>query len=165
MLKSENVPATFFLVCQNVNTANISQYQDPLFTVGMHTYRHGDYRKLDAAEIKNDIRQCIQTFHDLNLPTTYFRPAYGITNLTEVEELSDAGVKGILWNIDSHDWNGYTGDVLYDHVLNNLSGGSIILFHDKFEVNTVRALIQKIRAHNFEIVPLASILEFEKEYP
>lgn len=165
LLIKMKVPATFFLICNKLDFKNICLYKNPLFEVGMHTFNHMDYRELTKSEIENDIKLCIQKFEKLRLPADYFRPAYGIINLTLVTELRKKRIKGILWNIDSCDWNNYKGDKLIEQVINNLSSGSIILFHEKINVRTLKRIIQEIQTRNYTIVPLKIIVKFKKEYP
>lgn len=165
LLEKENVPATFFLVCEKLDSENVHLYKKPLFEVGMHTFNHGNYRKLTKSEIENDIKQCILKFEDLYMPLDYFRPAYGIMNSVLVSELRKKQIKGILWNIDSLDWNDYEGDKLIDQVIHNLSPGSIIIFHDRVDKNDLKKIIKEIRTKNFKIVSLKTIVQFEREYP
>lgn len=165
LLKEKNIPATFFVVCKNLTSKNVQLYKDPLFEIGMHSFNHGDYRKFSNDEIEKDIDLCVERFSRFDLPLDYFRPGYGVVNSALSEALKKKQLKGILWNIDSFDWDKYKGERLISRVVHNLSPGSIILFHDRVEVEDLKKIIDEIQKKNFKIVSLKTILEFPAEYP
>ena len=164
LLKEKDVPATFFVVCNNLNSKNVLLYQNSLFEIGMHSFMHGDYRKFSDTEIEKDVALCVAKFKKLELPVQYFRPGYGVINTALSRELEKFNLKGVLWSIDSFDWDGCKGALLVNRIISNLSPGSIVLFHDRVNVSDLRKIIDEIRKKDFIIVPLKTILEFPGEY-
>jgi len=128
--KDHNIPATFFVQCQSIHVNNKQIFDDELFTVGMHTYSHADYSKFSPTQIEQDMQKCIDVFSSLEIEAKYFRPAYGIITPTTSEFAAKNNIQNILWSIDSQDWNGFSGEKMTQHILDNLTSGSIILFHD-----------------------------------
>lgn len=165
MLKEKNIPATFFLVCRNITSKNIQLYQNPLFEIGMHSFSHGDYRKLTDSDIVKDIALCIGQFKKFDLPLNYFRPGYGVINSVLARVLDKNQIKGILWSLDSFDWDKHKGEFLISRVAENLSPGSIILFHDRIDLKDLTKIIDEIQKRNFQIVSLKTILKYPREYP
>lgn len=165
LLQSKHIPATFFLICNNLNAKNVKLYRNSLFEVGMHGFKHADYRKLTSVEIKNAVKNSMRKFKKFNLPLKYFRPPYGIINTALVKTLNQQHIKGILWNIDSFDWNHYRGKKLVNRITNNLTNGSIILLHDRVNPNELTSIIDHIQQQGFTIVPLRTILQYKQVYP
>ena len=165
LLKEKNIPAAFFLVCGNLTVNNAERYKDPLFEAGMHSFAHGDYRKMKAPEIEKDVLLCMERFKKYGLPVNYFRPGYGVINTTLSTVLVKNNLKGILWSVDSFDWDKHKGDRLVRRVTDNLSPGSIFLFHDRVSPGDLRRIIDEIQKRNFKIVSLRTLLVSAPEYP
>ena len=121
VLQEYNAPASFFVVCNQLQGAHKDWYDDPLFTFGIHSYSHRDYSDMSLEEINADIGRCQSRLDELDMHSYYFRPTYGIISQALVEALEQAKLWGILWNIDSLDWDGLHGLELREQVKNSLS--------------------------------------------
>jgi peptidoglycan/xylan/chitin deacetylase (PgdA/CDA1 family) len=165
VLKQEKIPGTFFLVGKKLGSQNARFYDDPLIQVGMHTFTHRDYRKLTCTEIMDDVTSSILKFEEHNLPVEFFRPAFGIVCEDLVTILDQKNIPGILWNIDSFDWKRNKGDELVNQVIDNLTNGSIILFHDRLDPIDLERVIKGSQAKGFKIVPIKTIVKYKKEFP
>ncbi|MEA3521924.1 MAG: polysaccharide deacetylase family protein [Campylobacterota bacterium] len=165
LLEKEKIPATFFLVAQNITQNLVNLYDDNLFSVGVHTYKHDDYRKLDYLEKEHDINQCLNVFNSYNLKVKYFRPAYGIIDEDIKVILEKNNLKGVIWSIDSQDWNNYRGEKLVSNITENLKGGDIILFHDRLSLNDLVSVIDAIHKKGYEIVSIDRIMSVESIFP
>ncbi len=162
LLSETNTPATFFLLCNRLTKTNSQWYDNPLFSYGLHTFSHKDYSYLDYAETKEDIDSCLEIFKKNNLDAKYFRPAFGIITQDLVTNLKSNKLEGILWNIDSLDWDNKRGDDLVKQVLENLSPGSIVLFHDGVNLTDLKRIIEAIQQQDYEIVSLEELLQYPK---
>jgi peptidoglycan/xylan/chitin deacetylase (PgdA/CDA1 family) len=165
LLSKNNVKATFFLVTSNINAGNIKGYLTKGFELGMHTYKHSNYGKFSLKEKEDDINKCIQIFTSNKLELKYFRPAYGVIDADIASILKTKNLKGILWSIDSFDWNKVKGQQLIDRIINNLCEGGIILMHDSIDVSTLEKLIVQIKSKGYEIVSLSELLKYKNELP
>ena len=67
----------------------------------------------------------------------YFRPPYGIINQNMMSIIENFNLKGILWSIDSEDWNLNNMNEIILKSTKNIGPGSIILFHDYINLNTL----------------------------
>ena len=164
-LLQNDVPATFFLVADKLNKNNTLFYQDSLIEVGMHTFSHLDYSNLTRDEKNKDIYKCIEIFNKYNLQTTYFRPAYGIIDRDIAEILNRNSLDGVIWSLDSQDWNGYKEERIINHIIDSITHGSIILFHDSLNVSDLKQIINKIRLKGFNIVALSELMKHSSEFP
>ena len=164
-LKKEKIPATFFLVAQNITQNLVNIYNNELFSVGIHTYKHDDFRKLNYLQKEHDINQCLNVFNSYNLKVKYFRPAYGIIDEDIKVILEKNKLKGVIWSIDSQDWNGYKGEKLLNNIDRNLEGGDIILFHDRISIYDLKSVIELIINKGYEIVSIDKIMTYKNDLP
>ena len=162
LLAETNTPASFFLLCNRISETNSKWYANPLFSYGMHTLSHKDYSDLDYQQTKQDIDNCLNIFSEYNLLPKYFRPAFGIITPALVDILKAQEITAILWNIDSLDWDNKRGTELVNQVLDKLSPGSIILFHDGVNKTDLSKIIEGINQQGYKIISLEELLKYPK---
>jgi peptidoglycan/xylan/chitin deacetylase (PgdA/CDA1 family) len=110
--------------------------------VANHSYTHPHLTQLGAAQIESEISRTQQAIANAGGGTPrLFRPPYGETNSTVQSIASRYGLRQIIWDVDSQDWNNASVDAI---VAANarLTNGQIILMHD-WPANT-RAAIPRI---------------------
>ncbi len=162
VLENKAAPATFFLLCSRINERNSNWYHNPLFGVGIHSYQHQDYRDLTQVETDTDFNSCLEVFETYGLKKEYFRPPYGVISKAMVDNLKRHNLTGILWSLDSGDWDGNSGNTLIAKVIDNLRPGSIILFHDGVDPADLSAIIDAIYDLGYQIISLADLLKYPK---
>jgi len=165
-LKRHDVPATFFLLAPQINRHNAPLYDDPLFTVGLHSYHHINYRKASRKKIRRELDRALQHMHRYGMEPYYFRPPYGMVSHALLDALGQHHLQGILWSLDTEDWNGRRGARLYRRVLRSLSPGSVLLMHDQsVSLRDLGKLIDGIYAKGYRIVPLRELVRSGSRYP
>ena len=110
--------------------------------VANHSYTHPHMTQLSAAQIESEVSRTQQAIANAGGGTPrLFRPPYGETNSTVQSVLGRYGLRQIIWDVDSQDWNNASVDAI---VAANarLTNGQIILMHD-WPANT-RAAIPRI---------------------
>ncbi|NBH09921.1 polysaccharide deacetylase family protein [Amycolatopsis sp. SID8362] len=110
--------------------------------VGNHSYTHPHLTQLGQAQVDSEISRTQQAIAAGGGGTPrLFRPPYGETNATVQAVASKYGLRQIIWDVDSQDWNGASVDAI---VAANarLQNGQIILMHE-WPANT-RAAIPRI---------------------
>lgn len=126
-LKKHNAKATFFCIAKN-----IEQYPDIYkkiikqgHSVGNHTYSHIKGWCVNRKEYIDDV-ELAEQYIESNL----FRPPYARSTRRQIRELSKKYYI-ILWTILSRDYSRHVHPTsCAKNVTNNLSDGSIIVFHD-----------------------------------
>ncbi|MFN3794589.1 MAG: polysaccharide deacetylase family protein [Chitinophagaceae bacterium] len=166
-LKANNIPATFFLIMRSVNQENLHLFDAPQFELGIHSWKHDDFRNLTEAQKIADMDSCERRLKELRVIDRfpYYRPAYGVIDTTIAREIKRRNWKGVLWSAESQDWNGLKGDTLIKHTMKDLDRGSIILFHDIVSVQDLDAVCKAIREKGFRIVPLSKLIRRRPHYP
>jgi peptidoglycan/xylan/chitin deacetylase (PgdA/CDA1 family) len=110
--------------------------------VGNHSYTHPHLTQQSQAQVDSEISRTQQAIAAAGGGTPrLFRPPYGETNATVQSVASRYGLRQIIWDVDSGDWNNASVDAI---VAANarLSNGQVILMHE-WPANT-RAAIPRI---------------------
>ncbi len=165
-LKRRGVPATFFLLAPQINRHNAHLYDDPLFTVGLHGYHHINYRRASRKKTRRELDRALRHMRRYGMEPYYFRPPYGMVSRTLLNALNTRHLYGVLWSLDTQDWNGRRGARFRRSVLRSLSPGSVLLMHDQsVSLRDLGRLIDGIYAKGYQIVPLSELVRSGSRYP
>jgi peptidoglycan/xylan/chitin deacetylase (PgdA/CDA1 family) len=138
-LRQFEAKGTFFCLGKNVEK-NPDLYKKIIeegHSVGNHTYSHLKGWQMDNTEYFNDIDLAGNFIN-----STLFRPPYGRFSASQIRYLSDH-YQVVMWDVLSQDYSpNTTPDKVLSNVLDNVRGGSIVVFHDsvKAEPNLTYAL-------------------------
>lgn len=97
--------------------------------------------------------------------TTLYREPYGEYNDVVFQAAKDTNHKMIQWSIDSLDWQGLTGEQMWERINSKLDNGAIILMHSGTE-NTALSLdmiLTKIEEKGFEVVKVSDLIYKEND--
>jgi len=110
--------------------------------VANHSYTHPHLTQLSQAQVDSEISRTQSAIANAGGGTPkLFRPPYGETNATVQSVAAKYGLRQIIWDVDSQDWNNASTDAIVAAV-GRLGNGQIILMHD-WPANT-RAAIPRI---------------------
>ncbi|GER58347.1 polysaccharide deacetylase family protein [Patiriisocius marinus] len=149
-LKKHQAKATFFCIGDNVlkHPEVLEKIISDGHTIGNHTQHHLNGWKTPFEVYLSDIEKCnkaIQSKSELTTNNKLFRPPYGKMTSKQANHLLKKGVKIIMWDILSMDYDKSISEKkCLDNVIRNIKPGSIIIFHDslKAEKNLRYALPQ-----------------------
>jgi peptidoglycan/xylan/chitin deacetylase (PgdA/CDA1 family) len=118
--------------------------------IGNHSYDHPHLTALSQSQIDSEIGRTQTAIANAGGGTPkLFRPPFGDTNSTVKAVEAKYGLKEILWDVDSQDWNG--ASVAQIVAANSrLTNGQIILMHE-WPANTLTAIpqiAQVLASHN-----------------
>lgn len=115
--------------------------------IGNHSYSHLDLTELDPAKLQSEIAD--------GPHAKCFRPPFGSSNEEVKAAITSAGMREVLWDVDSQDW-AQPGVEKLKQVGDSaeIQNGSILLMHDGGDTRqqTLAALgtiIEKLRARGF----------------
>jgi peptidoglycan/xylan/chitin deacetylase (PgdA/CDA1 family) len=131
-LKQFNAEATFFCIGNNVQKYP-DVYQkilDDGHAIGNHTYHHLNGWKTDDKKYSDDIAAASQL-----IKSNLFRPPHGRIKNSQAKKITDAlqtkDAHIIMWDVLSADFDAsFSPEQCLRNVLDNVSAGSIIVFHD-----------------------------------
>ena len=139
-LKERGVPATFFLIGQNIdgNEEVIRKMKEDGHLIGNHSQNHMRLTKERAGEVCEQISRTNEKIREITgeVPE-YVRPPYGSWS-EELECL--VPMKVVLWNLDTLDWKTQNKDKIVRHVMSHVEDGSVILLHDVYDTSVEAAL-------------------------
>ena len=163
ILGSYNVNASFFVVGDWVDKypESVLALYESGNEIMNHSLSHAHFSKLSDQEIVADITACNEKIAAVTGVTpTLFRCPYGEYDDHVISAVSGMGMTAIQWDVDSLDWKGLSAAEIERRVLDKVSSGSIVLFHNAAD-NTPQALpgiIEALLAEGYRIVPISQIL-------
>ena len=171
-LATTDVKATFFLnglTDPDVINEIVSQGHE----IGNNTYTQADATAITVDELVWEVNALETLVQDSTGEATsrpYFRAPMGLTNDAILATVASMGYEYTIgWNNMTQDWAGtQTADQISTSVVNNLSPGSILLFHgNSAAVNTPEALLKTITAARnlgYSFATISGLLALEGDY-
>ncbi|QGL65562.1 tetratricopeptide repeat protein [Stenotrophomonas maltophilia] len=157
ILKRYDVPGVFFEVGRNLGKvdtdgkvrlgpmAKISRnLMEEGYAVGNHSLTHAQLSRTTGDALRQQVLDTDTLLKDVDSKRApLFRFPYGARNAEGLQLLNEAGLKSIMWNIDSMDWADPVPESIVQRVLDqvNKEQRGIILFHDIHD-RAVKALPQ-----------------------
>jgi len=135
ILKKYEIKAVFFCTGKQLEN-NLSLAQrivDEGHIIGNHTFNHSRFFPFySVKKMSLEIEKCGKIIEKINQKNTekFFRPPFGVTNPNLRKALKNKGYRVIGWNIRSLDTVISSPNRLLNYVMNKITPGSIILFHD-----------------------------------
>ncbi len=138
-LKNKNIPATFFMLAQQVeglpNTAK--KVKDAGFAIACHSYTHAQLTKVSASKLEREIGTSKKVIEDkLGVNIKLFRLPYGAgVSVSRVRaKIAEHNMVHVFWNVDTLDWQDKNPKSILARAVKQMNGSpknaGIILFHD-----------------------------------
>lgn len=135
VLEREHVPATFFMVTNQLDSAKGKKLARRIardgFAIGSHSTAHADMTKRSTSEIRRDFSTSIKKIRKVTgVNSKCIRLPYGAQNSRVRGALWDLNVASILWSVDPNDWQRPGANVVAKRVISGFAPGAILLSHD-----------------------------------
>lgn len=155
ILKSQGVPATFFLIGQNAQKfPDLVKKTLTAGSINNHSLTHVFLPNLSNSSILAELSNTNNILRHLNTnsPIRLFRPPFGGTNPIIANDAARLGMSQILWSIDPRDWSEPETSVLVNRVVSQAVNGSIILMHSNHRatVTALPQILSELRSRGFE---------------
>ena len=138
-----------------------------LYNLGMevssHTYSHKNLTSLSKKEMESELNSTDIIFKEITKDAiSLVRPPYGSYN----KQLS-CTIKHpiILWNVDTNDWLHKDEERIYNHIIENISDGDIVLMHDLYPttLEALKMVLPVLRQMGYKITTVSDLAN-EKGY-
>ncbi len=143
LLDRYDAKATFFLVGQKAEryrdlTREIVQRGHE---VGSHSYSHANLCRVSSHLLRDEMDRGRAILEDVTgSMVRFFRPPWGYLSLQLLAHARRAGMRVILWSVDSRDWMRNGEESIWLVIKRaHMRPGDIVLFHDEYP-ETVAAL-------------------------
>jgi peptidoglycan-N-acetylglucosamine deacetylase len=137
VLRSYGVPATFFLVGEQVRR-NPSLVQEILaagHSIGLHCDRHRNLLRLAPPQVRRDMERARDAIEAAGAERiALYRPPYGVANAAALAIARENGWRTLLWSHWGRDWRARaTPESIAATITARLREGSVLLLHDADE--------------------------------
>lgn len=163
VLEKNKAHGTFFMVgtmMQSCQKCVLDTYNSGN-EVASHTYNHINMKKNSIEEVNENIKKTDDLYYKITGDhIKYVRPPYGAYNKMNLENVD---YPLILWNIDPEDWRYHDAEKIVNHVMENVSDGSIILMHELYETSleALEILLPKLYAEGYQVVSVGELAELK----
>lgn len=164
VLEEFDVPASFFVIGQNINDSTAGQMTRAISLgceIQNHSYTHSFMTQLSSEEVQDEIKRTNELIEKYTGTRPWlFRPPYINHNQSMHEVIGLTFINGV----GCRDWEaGQSAQARYEELMPKVKDGDIILLHD-FEGNgnTVEALkkiIPELKEQGYKFVTVSQLFE------
>jgi peptidoglycan-N-acetylglucosamine deacetylase len=132
VLRGERVPATFFMVGNNVRREpNLAAEVASEHAVGNHTYTHPHLTWSWPSTVKDELTRGQEEIHRATgtLPSL-FRVPHGWYGPQVISGAEDLGMRCVGWSVMAWDWNKPPAETIQRRILHGTGPGGVTLLHD-----------------------------------
>jgi peptidoglycan-N-acetylmuramic acid deacetylase len=135
ILKANNVKAAFFITGHYLKSQPelVKRMSDEGHIIGNHTDTHPSLPEVSDEQIKKELQVVESGYKQITGQENmkYLRPPKGEYSERTLALTKDLGYHNIFWSMALVDWVPMKGgpQEAYDHVINNLHNGALILLH------------------------------------
>lgn len=165
ILDKHQIKATFFCIGDNVrkHPEIVQKILSKQHSVGNHTYSHLKGWKTPTKTYISNSEACEIKLNSLFKirNSKLFRPPYGKITPWQSYKLRKLGYKIIMWDVLSKDYDAsISAEKCYENVIQNVSSGSIIVFHDSNKakdnvLNSLEKTIETLKSKGFKFEKIA----------
>jgi peptidoglycan/xylan/chitin deacetylase (PgdA/CDA1 family) len=162
-LKRHKFHATFFMIGQRIAAAPdlarrvLAEGHD----VGNHTFTHLNLTALAEQQADAEIQKTQDIIGEvLHHRAVWFRPPYGLLRRNQAGLIHKAGLRPVLWNVDSADWSQPGEASIIRTVLAETTPGSIVVCHDLHAqtANSLGAILDGLVERGLLLATLSALL-------
>ncbi|MFC0048078.1 polysaccharide deacetylase family protein [Rheinheimera tilapiae] len=172
ILAAEEVPATFFLIGQEVqqHPQLVRQILAAGHQVGNHSFSHQRMIFKSPAFVAGEIEQTDKLLRDSGVDgVIYFRPPYGKKLLVLPWYLMKHHRVSVTWDVAPENFPKIAKDpqALVDYTVQQTKPGSIILLHVMYDsrqatMQAVPQIIRQLKAQGYRFVTVHELLKLEQ---
>lgn len=163
ILEEYDARATFFALGRYVQQhpdlaqAILSQGSE----LGSHSWYHDKQTAKTSTARAEDFALVSRAFSEAVGSAPYlFRAPYGAINDDIKQELAEQNMLSVLWSVDTEDWRAKSAEQVYRAVMDDVSGGDIILLHEngKYTIEALPRIIKALQEQGYELVTVSELV-------
>ena len=161
-LAEKNCKATFFVMglWAEENPALVEQIVAGGHEIASHSMHHLRYTDVTAEEMLGDAQAAQKKIAELTgVQTNVIRLPYGAANSAVVGALRSAGFIPVTWSVDAEDWKTDDEKTVYNNVVKNTRGGSIVMLQNNTKAsNALGEIIDTLQNKGYTLCTLGELL-------
>ncbi|MCG7345695.1 polysaccharide deacetylase family protein [Sporosarcina sp. ACRSL] len=171
LLKKHNAKATFFIVGAHAekNPDIVLRMAEEGHELANHTYTHS--RNRSVPYVMEEIKKTNEVLFSISgQSTTLFRPVEGIYTDELVEAVVKEGYKIVMWSwhLDTLDWKNPGVGRIVRFVLEGVSEGNVVLFHDgggnrHQTVEALEKILPDLEEKGYTFVTISELMKIREE--
>lgn len=134
LLREANLPATFFLVGEQVvrHPSLAAEIAAAGHEIALHGYRHRLLLRRTTRELAGDLERAVSLIAEVTgCEPVWYRPPYGVFSSAALRLVRERGWRPILWSKWGRDWaRSATAQSIARRVTDGLGAGDVLLLHD-----------------------------------
>src|SRR5690625_4538837 len=163
VLKDFNAKATFFMIGHEINKYPeiVRQVAEEGHELANHSHNHPNLTEMSPQAIQEQIIGPKEMISQITgIEPTLFRPPYGAVDEKVMSVIGNLGNSAILWSVDSRDWEVKHVNTIYQNVMRDAKGGSIVLMHDLYPTTTetLKRLLTSLSDQGYEFITVSDLL-------
>lgn len=168
-LSKYKIHITFFMVGDFVDKypEAVKKISDAGHEIGNHSNTHPHVNNLTLEKNIEEIEKCSEKIEKITgKKTTLYRGPYGEYNNTVINAAKSQNHTTIQWNLDTLDYNGLTGDEMWERLESKIAPGTIILSHNgtKHTADSLDMILHNIiQEKRFQVVTVSELI-YTKNY-
>ncbi|MGG0718140.1 delta-lactam-biosynthetic de-N-acetylase [Robertmurraya massiliosenegalensis] len=158
VLKSEKVPATFFVTGHYLESQPelVKRMAKEGHIIGNHSYYHPDLTKVDDDRLKRELEKVRAKTEEITgiKNMVYLRPPRGILSERTLQLAKEEGYTHVMWSVAFVDWKidqQKGAQYAYDNIMRQIHPGAIILLHtvSKDNADALEQAIQDLKKKGY----------------
>jgi peptidoglycan/xylan/chitin deacetylase (PgdA/CDA1 family) len=172
VLKTYNLPATFFVVGQHATRCPdlVRGLVEGGHEIGNHTYAHKSLAWRSSSTIESEIDRGSDAIGTITgFAPKLLRPPYGSRNPMLFEAARKRNLPLVQWSLPALDWTEQPAQRVVDRVVPQTKNGDVLLFHDgdgcefganrAHTVNALPQIIESLMGRGFKFVTVSEMFE------
>lgn len=158
VLKSEKVPATFFVTGHYLESQPelVKRMAKEGHIIGNHSYYHPDLTKVDDDRLKRELEKVRAKTEEITgiKNMVYLRPPRGVLSERTLKLAKEAGYTHVMWSVAFVDWKidqQKGAQYAYDNIMRQIHPGAVILLHtvSKDNADALEQAIQDLKKKGY----------------
>ena len=163
VLSENNVKATFFMVGDWVDKypEAVKKISDASHEIGSHSNTHPHVNQLSYEKNVEEIKESCEKIQNITgKKINLYRTPYGEYNNTVIRAANENGYMAIHWSLDTLDYNGLTGNEMWNRIKDKMTAGDIILMHNGTEhtAESLDMIIKNIKEKGLNLVTVSDLI-------
>lgn len=157
-LAGKNVKAAFFITGQYIKTQPdlVKRMHEEGHLVCNHSYHHPDFSTISQSKLQQEITSLEDSYRNLTGldMDKYLRPPMGNFNANSLKWTKELGYSTVFWSMAWKDWDPQQqpgADHVYQHVMDNIHPGAVILMHavSQSDTEALDRIISDLQAQGY----------------
>jgi len=168
ILEYHGVLATFCVIGNRIRNseATLMRTFEAGHEVVGHSWNHARFPLLSNDDIKEQIVSTNdEIYRVLGVTSRFHRPPFGSINdsVKYVSEYLDMAI--LTWSVDPRDWEtDATAESIYEHIMDYVFDGSILLFHDVHDVtvSAIEKIVPSLLARGYRFMTVSELFNYSE---